>query len=79
MEAGWTATEQAPADHSMKTKDGMVRDKGVDQSQKSARRNSIPCHPSIAGTCSFGRGHLVFLICLLRSAFGIEKGWLKGC
>lgn len=30
MEAGWTATEQAPAARNMDTKDGMVGDKGVD-------------------------------------------------
>lgn len=31
MEAGQTATEQAPAAYSMDTKDGMVRDKGADR------------------------------------------------
>ena len=79
MEAGQTAAEQAPAAHSMDTKDGMVRDKGVDQHWESAHRNSVPCHPSIAGSCSFGRGHPVFLICLLRSTFESEEDWLKGC
>lgn len=78
MEAGQTATEQAPAAHSMDTKDGTVRDKGVDWLQESAHRNNTPCHLSIAGSYSFGRRHPVYLICLLRSTFEREKGWLKG-
>lgn len=77
--AGQAAMEQAPAARSMDTKDGMVMDKGVDWHRKCAHRKSIPCHPSIAGSCSFGRGYPDFLICLLRSAFENEKGCLKGC
>lgn len=50
MEAGQTATEQAPAAHSMDTKDGTVRDKGVDWLRESAHRNNTPCHLSIAGS-----------------------------
>lgn len=39
MEVGQTAAEQAPAAHSLDTKDGMVRRKCVDQCQESTRRN----------------------------------------